>query len=101
VRTAVSQYFLNAFNIARSHLGDVTEPDWFRPLIEAQMVYEENRLRDELGLPLTVSDMIEALAYSTMFNLILNGEVNPFYAWCKTWPDKYLAGRGPMPEPMQ
>lgn len=99
VRAAVSQYFLNAFNIARSHLEDVTEPDWFRPLVEAQLVYEESRIRHDLGLPLTVKDLTEALAYSTMWNMVVNGAANPFYEWCKTWPDKYLAGRGPMLTP--
>lgn len=96
-RCAIYGYYMNSFNIARIELGDKTDPDWFRPLVEAQMVYEENTIRDKLGLPLTVKDMIEALAYSVMFNYAADGVQAPFYEWCKTWPDKYLAGRGPLP----
>lgn len=96
-RCAIYLYYMNGFNIARRDLGDKTDPDWFRPLVEAQLVYEENTIRDKMGLPLTVRDMIEALAYSAMFNKAADGAVNPFYEWCSAFPDKYLAGRGPLP----
>jgi hypothetical protein len=97
VRCAIYLYYMNALNLARMELGDQTDPDWYRPLVEAQLVYEENTVRDRMGLSLTVTDMIEALAYSVMFNHAANGVANPFYEWCKAWPDKYLAGRGPLP----
>lgn len=61
-RCAIYGYYMNCFNIARLELADKTDPDWFRPLVEAQLVYEENTVRDKMGLPLTVKDMIEALA---------------------------------------
>ncbi|MEQ1551282.1 hypothetical protein [Sphingorhabdus sp.] len=96
-RCALHLYFMNAFNLARMELGDQTDPDWFRPLVEAQLVYEENTIRDKLALPLLTKDMIEALAYSVMWNKVMAGDANPFYEWCQTWPDKYLAGRGPLP----
>lgn len=96
-RCAVYLYFMNAFNMARMELGDKTDPDWFRPLVEAQLVYAENTIRSEMGAPLKVRDMVEALAYSVMNNMTLNGATNPFYEWCTSWPDKYLAGRGPDP----
>lgn len=38
-----------------------------------------------------------AAAYSVMFNKAVDGAINPFYEWCTTWPDLYLAGRGPLP----
>lgn len=91
-------YFMNAFNMARMEIGDKTDPDWFRPLVESQMVYEENRIRDKIGLPLLTADMIEALAYSVMWNKVMDGSSAPFYEWCQTWPDKYLANRGPLPD---
>lgn len=96
-RCAVYLYFMNAFNMARMELGDKTDPDWFRPLVEAQLVYAENSIRDKIGLQLLTADMIEAMAYSAMWNMVENGEIAPFYEWCKTFPDKYLAGRGPHP----
>jgi hypothetical protein len=96
-RCAVYLYFMNAFNIARMELGDKTDPDWFRPLVEAQLVYEENTFRDKMGLPLLTADMIEALAYSVMWNKVMDGSTAPFYEWCQTWPEKYLAGRGALP----
>lgn len=94
---ALYLYYLNAFNLVRMEIGDKTDPDWFRPLVEAQLVYEENSFRNEEGLPLTVNDMIEALTYSAMFSKAADGAVNPFFEWCTTWPDMYLAGRGPLP----
>jgi hypothetical protein len=96
-RCAIYLYYMNAFDIARIELGDKTDPDWFRPLVEADLVWVENSIRSKMGLPPTVTDMIEALAYSSMSNMVENGAANPFYEWCKAWPDKYLAGRGPMP----
>jgi hypothetical protein len=99
VRAALYLYYMNAFNIARLEVGDKTEPDWFRPLVEAQLVYAENTIRDKLGLALTTEDMIEALAYWIMAENVAGGLADPYYEWCKAFPDKYLAGRGPQPKP--
>jgi len=93
VRCAIYLYYMNAFNLARMELGDKTDPDWFRPLVEAQLVYEENTIRDKMGLPLTVGSMIDALAFSVMFNKVADGATNPYYEWCSTWPELHLGER--------
>ena len=31
-------------------------------------------------------------------NMVVNGEVNPFYEWTKAYPHLYLCGEGPEPE---
>jgi hypothetical protein len=95
VRCAIYLYYMNAFNMARNELGDKTDPDWFRPLVEAQLVYAENTIREKMGLPLTTADMIDALAYWIMAENVVQGIADPYYEWCKAFPDKYLAGRGP------
>jgi hypothetical protein len=95
-RSIVYLYFMNAFNLARMEIGDKSDPDWFKPLVEADLVWVENTMREKLGLPLSVKDKFEALAYSSMSNMVENGSSNPFYEWCKTWPEYYLAGRGPL-----
>lgn len=94
VRCAIYLYYMNAFNIARIELGDETKPDWFRPLVEAQLVYAENTIRDKMGLPLTTRSMTDSLTYWVMAENVVGGVPDPYFEWCKAFPEKYLAGRG-------
>lgn len=97
-RSAVALYYANGLNMVRIAIGD-TDPgkDWYRPFVEAMMVWEEDRVRDKLGLPKVLTNSIGGLAYSSFMNHVLNGEQNPFFTWTKDWPDLYLAGDGPLP----
>lgn len=98
-RSALMLYYANGFNMIRIELGD-TDPqkDWFKPFVEAMMVWEEDTQREKLGLPRLVPGAIGALPYSVMLNFVADGIQHPFFQWTKDWPDLYLAGEGPLPE---
>lgn len=98
-RCAVALYFVNGFQIVRSHLGDRSEEkDWFRPFVEACLVNEEHQLREALGLTVLVPGALGSLIYGGFLNYVINGEPHPFYAWARDFPDAYLAGEGPPPQ---
>lgn len=90
-RSAVGLFFANGMNMIRIELGDRGE--WYRPLLEATMVADEDRLRDALGLPRLLEGSFDALAYGNFFEYVL-GQADPFYAWKKDWPRLLLYGRG-------
>ena len=98
-RSALCLYYANGLNMARIAIGD-TDPDkdWYKPFVEAMLVWEEGTYRQKLGLPQLVSGLVGTLPYSTYLNYVVDGELNPFYTWVKNWPDRYLAGEGPVPE---
>lgn len=99
-RSALMLYYLNGFNLVRNAMGDsslIDEKDWFRPMVEAFMVSEEDRMREKIGLPSLLNDGVRGLVYGAMMDYILNGDANPFYTWTSTWPTRYLAGHGPLP----
>lgn len=98
LRSAIYLFYLNAFNMVRIYLDDVTEPDWFYPLIEAELVRAENRVRKAMGLPLTVLEANDALVYSSISNMVENGSDNPYLAWRERWPDYYLSCAPPISE---
>lgn len=94
-RCAVFLFFLNGFNILRRYLGDMSqEKDWLRPFVEALLVFEEHHLREKLGLPTLVPDLLDGVRYSTFLEDVLSGEPNPFFTWARRYPDTYLAGQG-------
>jgi hypothetical protein len=94
-RSALMLYYLNGFNMVRVQSGDVDEAkDWFRPLVEAQLVWEEDLVREKLSLPRLAPARLYGLPYSTLSNLVMKGEANPLYSWTKMFPSLYLAGEG-------
>lgn len=97
-RCALYLYYANGMNLVRLELGDASEKGWFRALVEATLVNEEHRLREKLGLPVLVPGPIGALPYAVFMNYVINGEEYPLFAWCRDFPDLYLAGKGPAPE---
>jgi len=93
-RSTVLLYFANGMNIVRISMGDESDPDWYKPFVEAQLVAEEARIREKLELPqLTPNDM-DSLIYGMFFEYVLAGDQNPFYSWSDKWPDHRLADRG-------
>jgi hypothetical protein len=97
-RSAMMLFYVNGLNLARIVAGDTdAAKDWFKPFVEAMLVWKEHVLRMELGLPALLSDPRSGLSYSTFMNYVLNGEANPFFSWTRAHPDLYLAGEGPRP----
>jgi hypothetical protein len=97
-RCALYLYYLNGINIVRTDLDDRSEgKDWFRPFLEACLVNEEHHIRDKLGLPILVPGSLGSLVYAGFMNYVLSGEQHPFFAWCRDFPNAYLAGEGPAP----
>lgn len=95
VRTTIYLFYMNAINMALIEIGDKTEPHWYRPLVEAALVWQENQIRMAMEMPLTTPDEIDALAYGSFMDRIVDGEPAPFYDWCLAYPALYLDGRGP------
>ncbi|MEW4468486.1 hypothetical protein AB1K62_11705 [Parasphingorhabdus sp. JC815] len=96
-RSTVLLYYANGMNIVRLALKDESDPDWYKPFVEAQLAAEEGRIREKLELPSLFPNTTDSLVYGTFFEHVMAGEKNPFYHWSKTWPDRYLSGRGPDP----
>jgi hypothetical protein len=92
-RSALMLYYANGFNMARIDAGDTSsDKDWYKPFVEAMMVWEEDQLREKLGLPRLLPGIVDGLAYSTFLNHVTNGDRNPFYTWTKEWPRLHLGG---------
>ena len=98
-RSALQLFCLNGLQLVRLETGDhIPEGDWFRPLVEAQMAWQEDVWREKLGLPrLVPPPYYDALRYSGFLNLVLKGEPDPLAAWRAAAPNLYLAGRGTLP----
>ena len=99
VRTTIYLFYMNAINMALMEIGDKTDPHWYGALVEATLVWQENRIRMEMDMPLTTPDEIAAMAYGSMMDRVVDGETAPFYDWCQAYPDLYLDGRGPKQTP--
>ncbi len=94
-RSALMLFYANGFNMARIAIGDNDAvKDWFKPFVEAQLVWEEDLMRENLGLPRLLPPPLHGLAYSSMMNYVLDAERNPFFTFRQTFPDLYLAGEG-------
>ena len=61
------------------------------------MVWEEDLIRDTLGLPRLTSSPSYGLPYSLFLYFVVSGERNPFFTWTQKFPDLYLAGEGILP----
>jgi len=97
-RSALALFYANGLNMARIDMGD-TDPqnDWYRPFVEAMLVWEEDVIREKLSLPRLTPGPLYSLPYSTYFNAVMNGDANPFVEWRNAFPDLYLSGEGPLP----
>lgn len=96
-RSALMLYYANGLNMVRMELGDRDpQKDWFRPFVEAMMVVQEDRQREKLGLEPLCPGEVRSLPYSLFLNFVVNGVPHPFFHWVRQWPDRYLAGEGPL-----
>ncbi|MBY5329564.1 hypothetical protein [Rhizobium leguminosarum] len=91
---AVAIYYANGLNMVRLESGDRTERDWFKPFVEAMLIYEEDNVRTEIGLPRLLPEDQDGVIYSGFFNQVVAGEPNPFFTWSRACPDYYLSTRG-------
>lgn len=93
-RAAVMLYYANALNMVRIRRGDTQpENDWYRPFVEAMLVWEEDNARERLGLPRVVPGELHGLPYYGFLNVVLAGENDPLGHWKQKFPQLHLAGR--------
>lgn len=85
-------HFLNlpflVFGTTRIVLGDSdTDPtkDWFRPLCIAYQIHAEDTYRMKLDMPTVLENQLEAIAYSALPGLVLDGYKNPREEWETRW----------------
>lgn len=93
-RCALYLYYANGLNMVRLEIGDKADKDWFRPFVEAMLVWHESSIREKHGLPQLVPGVVGGLTYSAFMNYVVDGLPNPFFEWVKNFPDHYLAGEG-------
>ncbi|RIV89594.1 hypothetical protein D2V17_05860 [Aurantiacibacter xanthus] len=98
-RASLLLFFCNGLNLISIALEDRIEKndEWFAAFVEAAMVAAEDAIRQDIGLPSLLPGPIDSLAYSSFFQYVVSGEPDPFFAWAKAFPDKYLCGRGSLP----
>ena len=85
-RCVLHLYYLNGVNYVRGEFNDIDkEKDWLRPFLKSMLIWEEDRVRGEIGLTSLLPDSLDALKHSTFMNLVTNGHKNPFYEWEKSW----------------
>lgn len=95
VECARALYYANGFNMVRIETGDRTKPDWYKPFVEAMLVYEEDNVRTSIKLPQLLPENRFGVLYSGFFNLVSSGEEDPLFRWARACPDFYLASGAP------
>ena len=77
--------------VSKGHLrvhamGDVDEDrDWLMPFVTSMMIWQEDIMRQRLGLPSLLEDEQAALRHSTFFNFVKDGSPNPYFDWDRSW----------------
>ena len=85
-RCSILLFYLNGLNCVRKEFDDFdSEKDWFRPFIQAMLIWQEDTFRRDIGIDPLLADSMEGLKYSTFANLVQNGFKNPYYEWEKSW----------------
>ncbi|NKK62812.1 hypothetical protein GFL88_04555 [Rhizobium leguminosarum bv. viciae] len=87
-------YYANGLNMVRLESGDKTERNWYKPFVEALLVYEEDNVRSSIKLPGLLPKGKDGVIYSGFFNLVVTGEQDPLLVWARACPDYYLASGG-------
>jgi len=88
-RSARWLFIINGLNLVRIEFKDFDDQkDWFRPFLQAMMIWEEDLLRGKMQFPRLLPDLIEGLQYSAFMNLVVNGWPNPYYEWEKRFAKK-------------
>jgi len=93
-RCALYLYYMNGINLVRISNGD--EVDWYKPFVEAMMVWAEGNIRHKLDMPQLIEGYsgLGHLCYFSFMNFVLDGSSNPFFEWSKSNSDLPLYGRG-------
>ena len=98
-RASLLLFYSNGANLVSIAIEDrvARTSEWYRAYMEAALVAEEDRLRDAIGLKSLLPGPVDGLMYSAFTDMVINGQPDPFFAWVKAFPDKFLHGRGPAP----
>lgn len=92
-RAAVMLYYANALNMVRIRRGDTApESDWYRPFVEAMLVWEEDNARERLDMPRVVPGELHGLPYYGFLEVVLAGEDDPLGHWKQKFPQLHLDG---------
>lgn len=87
-RCVVYLYYINGFNYLREDFKDLDEEkDWLNAFTKSMLIWEEDSIRDKIGLPSLLSHGLDGLKHSTFMNLVVNGHENPWYEWEKSWKE--------------
>lgn len=82
----VHLYYVNGLNIVRGQFDDIDEgKDWLRPFTQSMLIWQEDQVREELGLPSLLADSLGGLKHSTFMDMVRNGSKNPYFEWEKEW----------------
>lgn len=85
-RCALYLYYVNGVNYVRGEFDDIDkEKDWLQPFLKSMLIWEEDQVRDKIGLLCLLPDSLDSLKHSTFINMVTNGYRNPFYEWEKSW----------------
>lgn len=88
-RCVLHLYYVNGFNYVRGEFDDIDkEKDWLRPFIKSMLIWEEEQIREKIGLPSLLPDKLDGLKHSTFMNMVVNGHRNPYYEWEKHWSEE-------------
>lgn len=98
-RASLLLFYCNGLNMVSIYVEDRANRhgEWYRAYMQSAMVWAEDTIRSKLGLPSLIPGADGGLVYSAFMNHVLNGEPDPFYAWCRDFPDYYLWRHGPKP----
>jgi len=99
MRASLLLFYCNGLNLISIYVEDRANrhSEWYRAYIQAAMVWAEDSIREHLGLPSLLPTITGGLVYSSFMNYVTNGEPDPFFAWCRDFPEYYLLDHGPKP----
>ena len=87
-RCLLQLYYLNGFNYVRSEFDDFDkEKDWLQPFLTSMMIWDEDQIRDKIGLESLLPNSLDGLKHSTFMNMVVNGYKTPSFEWEKSWGD--------------
>lgn len=100
LQASIAMFMFNGINLVRISIekSGHASADWLGAFLQASMVHQEDDLRRSIGLPSILPQVTDSLVYMSFGTYVTGGEPDPLFAWCKDWPDRYLMGRGPLPE---
>lgn len=101
-RAMLLLFYCNGLNTVSIAVEDRANrhTEWYQAFVQAAIIFAEDTLRGKVGLPSLLPGPVDGLVYSTFMNLVLSGEPDPFFSWTQKFPDRYLYGRGPAPQPV-